>query len=55
MHSIPPISGVSEIVLSVADLPKMREFYTDVMGFRLHSELSMETANVDPEGEPTII
>ena len=54
MHSIPPITGVSEVVLSVADLPKMREFYRDVMGFRLHSELSMETAVVDPNGEPTI-
>ena len=50
----PPITGVAEIVLSVADLPKMREFYTRIMGFQLHSEASMETSVADPDGEPTI-
>ncbi|MEO1525850.1 MAG: VOC family protein [Planctomycetota bacterium] len=50
----PPITGLSEVVLSVADLPKMRTFYVEVLGFALHSELSMETAEVDPNGEPTI-
>ena len=33
-----PIIGTSEIVLSVSDLPKMREFYVSVLGFPLHSE-----------------
>ena len=49
-----PITGVSEVVLSVADLPKMRAFYTQIMGFHLHSEVSMETTVANPDGEPTI-
>ena len=54
MTSAPPITGVSEIVLSVADLPVMREYYTQILGFEFHSELSMEQAEPDPQGEPTI-
>jgi len=54
MQNSPPITGVSEVVLSVANLPEMRDFYMRVMGFSLHSELSMETAVADPDGEPTI-
>lgn len=54
MNEIPPIIGLSEVVLSVADLPTMRKFYTEVMGFRLHSQLSMESVDPDPMGEPTI-
>ncbi len=54
MPDAPAIIGVSEIVLSVANLPQMRKFYIETMGFRLHSELSMETETVDPEGKPTI-
>ena len=54
MQNSPPITGVSEVVLSVANLPAMRDFYMRVMGFSLHSELSMETAVADPDGEPTI-
>ncbi len=54
MQKIPSITCVSEIVLNVADLPKSREFYMRVMGFPLHSELSMEDAAADPDGEPTI-
>lgn len=54
MPKIPSITCVSEIVLNVADLPKSREFYMRVMGFRLHSELSMEDTVADPDGEPTI-
>lgn len=54
MPSIPPITGVAEIVLSVADLPAMRRFYRDVLGFALHSELSMEAEQHHPDGEPTI-
>lgn len=54
MQNTPPISGVSEVVLSVANLPKMREFYLQVMGFKLHSEVSMESTVADPDGEPTI-
>ena len=49
-----PIIGLSEIVLSVADLPVMREFYTQVIGFRLHSELSMESPVAAGDGDPTI-
>lgn len=54
MQNSLPITGVSEVVLSVANLPEMREFYMRVMDFPLHSELSMETAVADPDGEPTI-
>jgi catechol-2,3-dioxygenase len=54
MPEVPPITGVSEVVLSVADLPAMRDFYIKVMGFKLHSELSMETSVPDLSGEPTI-
>ena len=54
MRKAVPITGVSEVVLSVADLPKMCAFYTQIMGFHLHSELSMETAVANPDGEPTI-
>lgn len=54
MQTTPPITGVSEIVLSVADLPQMREFYIRVMGFSLHSEVSLENSVADPDGEPTI-
>ncbi|MBL8819632.1 MAG: VOC family protein [Planctomyces sp.] len=54
MQDTPPIIGVSEIVLSVADLPMVRDFYIRVMGFPLHSEVSMEEAVADPDGDPTI-
>ena len=53
-ENTPPITGISEVVLSVADLPLMRDFYRSVMGFQLHSEISMETATADPDGEATI-
>ena len=53
--AIPPITGVAEIVLSVSDLPKMREFYVSVLGFPIFSEASLEVAGFDdPNGEPTI-
>lgn len=32
----------------------MRDFYLQVMGFDLHSEVSLETTDPDPSGEPTI-
>jgi len=55
MSTPPPITGVAEIVLSVRDLPTMRAFYVDTLGFALHSEYSIETdAGHDPDGEPTI-
>ena len=54
MSAVPPITGVAEIVLSVADLPAMRQFYVDVLGFPLHSEISMESDTPDPDGEATI-
>ena len=54
MPEIPSILGVSEIVLNVADLPRMRNFYVEVMGFGLHSEYCLETLAHDPNGESTI-
>ncbi len=51
----PPITGVSEIVLSVADLPRMREFYSTVLGFLVAHEACHENGAVaDPAGKPTI-
>jgi catechol 2,3-dioxygenase-like lactoylglutathione lyase family enzyme len=54
MLNTPPITGLSEAVLSVADLPKVRDFYMRVMGFPLHSELSLQASVADPDGKPTI-
>jgi catechol-2,3-dioxygenase len=55
MTKRPPITGVAEIVLSVADLPKMRTFYQEVLGFNLLSEACHETGpEPDPTGRPTI-
>ncbi len=55
MKAIPPITGVAEIVLNVNDLPKMRDFYRDVLGFQLLSEACHETGpGPDPSGKPTI-
>lgn len=55
MHEIPPITGVAEIVLSVSDLPAMRAFYRDVLGFPVYSELCIEKDGVvDPNGLATI-
>ena len=54
MNTVPPITGVSEVVLNVADLPRMREFYVSVLSFPVHSEISMETLVPDPNSDPTI-
>ena len=54
LQNTPPVTGVSELVLSVADLPQARDFYMQVLGFPLHSEFSMEDSVADPDGEPTI-
>jgi catechol 2,3-dioxygenase-like lactoylglutathione lyase family enzyme len=49
------IIGTAEIVLSVSDLPAMREFYVNVLRFPLHSESSLTgESNPDPEEEATI-
>ncbi|NNE10220.1 MAG: hypothetical protein HKN20_16795 [Gemmatimonadetes bacterium] len=54
-ENIPPILGISEIVLSVGDLPAMRAFYRDVLGFALHSEAShTQGPDADSTGDPTI-
>ena len=50
-----PITGVAEVVLSVRDLPRMRDFYRDVLGFQVLSEACHEHGpEPDPIGEPTI-
>src|SRR3954447_19547313 len=33
MNGRPPVSGISELVLEVADLDAARRFYRDVLGF----------------------
>jgi len=50
---LPPILGITEIVLNVRDLPKMRTFYQDVLGFSLVSEGNNEDPP-NPSGDPTI-
>jgi catechol 2,3-dioxygenase-like lactoylglutathione lyase family enzyme len=49
------IIGIAEIVLNVRDLPRMRDFYQQVLGFKLLSEACHESGpEPDPDGEPTI-
>lgn len=48
-----PILGIAEVVLNVRDLPKMRTFYQDVLGFSLVSEGNFEDPT-NPTGDPTI-
>ena len=49
------VTGVAEIALSVRDLPAMRRFYQDVLGFELWHEACHETGPTpDPAGAPTI-
>lgn len=49
------ITGIAEIVLNVRDLPRMRRFYDDVLGFSLLMQSCHETGwEPDPDGEPTI-
>jgi catechol 2,3-dioxygenase-like lactoylglutathione lyase family enzyme len=49
------ILGVAEIVLNVCDLPGMRQFYQEVLGFRLLSQACFETGpEIDSDGAPTI-
>lgn len=51
----PFVTGVAEIALSVRDLPAMRRFYRDVLGFELWREACYETGPTpDPDGAPTI-
>ena len=55
MTTAPVVIGVAEIVLSVCDLPRMRRFYQEVLGFRLLTEACHEHGpEPDPGGEPTI-
>ncbi|GAB5559304.1 MAG: hypothetical protein SynsKO_09510 [Synoicihabitans sp.] len=49
------ISGISEIVLSVRDLDRMKSFYQEVLGFGLVNETSFDRdGNRVPDGAPTI-
>lgn len=49
------VLGIAEIALSVADLPKMRDFYCHVLGFQVNRELSMENSDPVQGGVPTIV
>jgi catechol-2,3-dioxygenase len=49
------ILGIAEIVLNVRDLSGMRQFYQEVLGFKLLSQACHESGpEPDPDGEPTI-
>lgn len=51
----PPVLGVAEIVLNVRELPTVRDFYHDVLGFPVLDEACHETGpEPDPDGDPTI-
>ena len=52
----PSILAVAEIVLSVADLEKMKDFYQEILGFKMHSEASHRHGMEPDQGEdPTIV
>ena len=55
MMKVPPITGVAEIVLNAQDLPKLRDFYQEMLGFQLLDESCHESED-DPAktGAPTI-
>ncbi|HEX4168148.1 MAG TPA: VOC family protein [Bryobacteraceae bacterium] len=49
------IIGIAEIVLNVGDLPIMRDFYQQILGFQIHSQACYESGSVpDQSGDPTI-
>lgn len=49
------VIGIAEIALNVRDLARMRQFYQDILGFKLLSQACYESGpNPDPDGEPTI-
>ena len=55
MSEPPPITGVAEIVINVRDLPRMRGFYQQVLGFEVLSEACHESGpEPEPHGQPTI-
>ena len=50
-----PITGIAEIVLSVRNLPLMRDFYREVLGFDLLFEACHDKGlEPTPDGAPTI-
>lgn len=56
MTSGTAILGIAEIVLSVRDLPRMRQFYQDVLDFRLlRQACHQHGSEPDAVGEPTIV
>ncbi|MGR3344012.1 MAG: VOC family protein [Paracoccaceae bacterium] len=55
MKDTPPITGVAEIVLSVRNLPLMRDFYREVLCFTLLNEACHDKGvEPTPDGTPTI-
>ncbi len=49
------ILGLSEVVLNVSDLGRSVDFYSNVLNFRVHSSVSLEDTEPNPDGEPTIV
>ena len=49
------VTGVAEVALNVRDLPRMRRFYEQVLGFALlYQGCHADGPEADPDGEPTI-
>ena len=49
------VTGVAEVALNVRDLPRMRRFYEEVLGFPLlYQGCHEDGPEPDPAGEPTI-
>lgn len=50
------VTGVAEVALNVRDLPRMRQFYEEVLGFPLlYQGCHEDGPEPDPAGEPTIV
>lgn len=49
------VTGIAEVALNVRELPRMRRFYEEVLGFPLlYQGCHADGPEADPAGEPTI-
>lgn len=55
MSDLLTITGLAEVVLNVNDLDVSVDFYCKILGFKIHSSVSLENSTPDPNGKPTIV